>query len=81
MNRIHKYWLNNHRVYLQLQLQRLVNISITISLIESSNSLRTKLTRWYDLPNLKSEQKHLEEREDNFRERLEKIEWKLRHDE
>jgi len=60
-----------------MQLARLEGITKRIGEVEASNSLKTRLTRWYVLPNLKSEQKHLLEREDNFRERLDNILWKL----
>jgi len=73
-----KWFLKNQQSHIKLSLERLESISSYISKIENGSGILNKLQRLHTLPTLRSEQKYLQSRRDEFESRLDDIEWKLR---
>jgi len=73
-----KWFLKNEQSHIRLSLDRLESISGYIVEIENGSGILNKIKRLHTLPILRSEQKHLESRRDEFQSKLNDIEWKLR---
>jgi len=73
-----EWYLKRQQSHIRLSLDRLESISGYISKIENGSGILNKLQRFHTLPTLRSEQKYLQSRRDEFESKLEDIEWKLR---
>jgi len=73
-----RWYLKRQQSEIRLSLDRLESISGYISKIENGSGIINKIQRFHTLPILRSEQKHLNSRRDEFESKLEDIEWKLR---
>lgn len=73
-----RWFLKNQQSHIRTSLDRLESISGYISKIENGSGILNKLQRLHTLPTLRSEQKYLQSRYDEYQARLDDIEWKLR---
>jgi len=73
-----KWFLKNEQSHIRLSMERLESISGYIAEIEIGSGFWNKIKRLYTLPILRSEQKYLQSRRDEFQAKLDDIEWKLR---
>jgi len=73
-----EWYLKRQQSDIRTSLDRLESISCYISKIENGSGIINKIQRFYTLPVLRSEQKHLNSRRDEYQARLDDIEWKLR---
>jgi len=79
LNELKKWFLKEERSYLRLSLDRLDRITGYIVEIEMGHGIMNKIKRLHTLPTLRSEQKYLRGRQDEFQLKLQDIEWKLRN--
>jgi len=73
-----RWFLKNQQSHIRTSLDRLESISCYISKIENGSGIINKIQRFHTLPVLRSEQKYLNSRRDEFESKLNDIEWKLR---
>jgi len=73
-----KWFLKKQQTHIRTSLDRLESISHYIVKIENGSGILNKILRLHTLPILRSEQKDLNSRRDDYQARLEDIDWKLR---
>jgi len=73
-----KWFLKKQQTHIRTSLDRLESISHYIVKIENGSGIINKILRLHTLPILRSEQKDLDSRRDDYQARLDDIEWKLR---